>query len=141
MNVLIIDDSDLARAQLRRILSAAGMKVFEQPSAIGATRAILQHGVDIALVDVSMPGLSGDKLVKVLRDNPRLDGLIIVVVSAKPEAELHALVDIAGANAVLSKSRVEDELVQVLTWHCKKLRHARSGVPSRATSEEDKCAK
>jgi CheY-like chemotaxis protein len=120
--VLIIDDSELARAHLRRILSGVRMKVFEQASAIGATRAILRHAIDVALVDVSMPGLSGDKLVRLLRDNPRLEGLVIVVVSAKPESELRHLVGPTGANAVLSKDRVEDDLTQVLVRHCPKLK-------------------
>ena len=114
-NVLIIDDSAIARAQLRRVLAAAGMNVFEQASAIGATRSIRNNSIDIVLVDVSMPGLSGDKLVGVLRHNPRLKRLIIVVVSALDEGELEILVGPNGANAVVSKDNVEHELVHVLT--------------------------
>jgi CheY-like chemotaxis protein len=114
LNVLIIDDSDLARAQIRRILGKANIKVFEQASAIGATRKIIANAIDVALVDISMPGLSGDKLVRLLRNNPRLTGLLIVVVSAKAEEELNGLIGPAMANAVLTKDRVESDLVQLL---------------------------
>jgi CheY-like chemotaxis protein len=114
VNVLIIDDSELARAQMRRLLIGAGVKVFEQSSAIGATRNILQNAIDVALVDISMPGLSGDKLVGLLRDNPRLRGLVIVVVSAKTESELHELVGPSMADAALSKERVEADLLGLL---------------------------
>jgi two-component system chemotaxis sensor kinase CheA len=114
VKVLIIDDSELARVQLRRLLRGAGFQVFEQPSAIGATRNISQNGIDVALVDVSMPGLSGDKLVGVLRGNPRLKGLRIVLVSAKDEKELQTLAVETGADAVLSKAQVETDLVDLL---------------------------
>lgn len=114
MRVLVIDDSDVARAQLRHILSSAGMEVFEQASAIGATRTIVQHDIDVALVDVSMPGLSGDKLVSVLRSNPRLYRLRVVLVSAKSAEELRELGLKSGADAVLSKSQVASQLVDLL---------------------------
>ena len=100
---------------LRRVLTAAGMTVFEQASAIGATRSIRNNGIDIVLVDVTMPGLSGDKLVALLRHNPRFRRLIIVVVSAEDMGELEVLVGPDGANAVVPRDRVEHELVHVLT--------------------------
>ena len=114
MNVLVIDDSALARAALRRILAASGAKVFEQASAIGATRSILQNSIDVALVDVSMPGLSGDRLVRLLRDNPRLKGLFVVLVSAQPESKLQALVGPGMADAAVTKEHVERQLPGLL---------------------------
>ena len=81
--VLVIDDFEVARIQLRRLLEAAGFYVVEQPSAIGATRTILVEKIEAVVVDVTMPGLSGDRLVELLRRNPRLQGLVIVIVSAR----------------------------------------------------------
>jgi CheY-like chemotaxis protein len=117
--VLVIDDSELARAQIRKVLESAGFAVLEQPSGIGATRTILSNDVKAVVVDISMPGLSGDKLVRVLRENPRLRGLIIIVVSGKPEGELSALRDSLGAHAVLSKGEL-DFLVPALQRHLRR---------------------
>jgi two-component system chemotaxis response regulator CheV len=111
---LVIDDFALARAQLRQLLTAAGFLVFEQSSATGATRTILTHKVQAVIVDVNMPGLSGDRLVGVLRKNPRLRDLVIVIVSGKSDAELQKISRVADANAVLSKSNL-GELVPTLT--------------------------
>jgi two-component system chemotaxis response regulator CheY len=135
MRVLIIDDSALARAQLRTLLMEAGMEVFEQPSAIGATRNIIQNRIDVALVDVTMPGLSGDKLVGVLRQNPRLQGLLIVLVSAKSSEELRAIGDKAGADAVVSKEQVGTDLVKLL----RRLQPLPTG--SRQTQRKGACVK
>jgi CheY-like chemotaxis protein len=112
--VLLIDDSEVARTGMRALLTRAKMEVFEQASAIGATRAIIQHQIDVVLVDVSMPGLSGDKLVRLLRDNPRLEGLVIVLVSAECREELEAIAAAAGADAVVSKTQLDEDLVGVL---------------------------
>ena len=114
IKVLVIDDSELARVHFRRILSKAGMEVFEQASAIGATREILKNSIDAVVVDISMPGLSGDRLVGLLREHKRLSHLVIVVVSAKPKDELARLSRQITADAVLSKEDAEASLVSLV---------------------------
>ena len=113
-HVLVIDDSDIARSHISGILTEANYAVFEQPSAIGATRAIREFSIRAVVVDVSMPGLSGDKLVGVLRKNQRLNGLVIIVVSAKTSVELAGLSELGAADAVLSKEGLEISLVRTL---------------------------
>jgi DNA-binding NarL/FixJ family response regulator len=89
--------------------------VFEQPSAIGATRAIREHGIRAVVADISMPGLSGDKLLGVLRKNQRLNGLVVVIVSARTEQELSSMSELNAADAVLSKASLESVLVPTLS--------------------------
>lgn len=114
MRVLVIDDSEVARAYIRRVLENVGATVFEQPSAIGATRNILQNQVEAVVVDVTMPGLSGDRLVEVLKNNQRLKGLVVVLVSGKPFEELQAIEQESRADAVLSKDEIESRLAKTL---------------------------
>lgn len=118
----MIDDSPVARSALRQHLEHAAIDVFDLASAIGATRAILQNGIDAVVVDVSMPGLSGDKLVEVLRRNSRLKGLAIVLVSAKPSEELQEIARTCACDGVLSKEEVEGKLVPLL----KRLVHSKT---------------
>ena len=115
LNVLVIDDSEIARSHISGILSDANYVVFEQPSAIGATRAIREHSVSAVVVDVSMPGLSGDKLVGVLRKNQRLDGLVVIVVTGKTQDELSGMRELDTADAVLFKDQLETSLVKTLS--------------------------
>ncbi len=112
--VLVIDDSPTARASIANVLGRAGWDVFELPSAIGATRTILRYEVDAVIVDISMPGLSGDKLVSVLRRNPRLRGLVVIVVSGLTDTELEAVRTRVPADAVLSKQEIQSALVATL---------------------------
>lgn len=112
--VLVIDDSDTARHALRDLLLLADYDVLLLPSAIGATRLILQQRVEAVIVDLSMPGLSGDRLIEVLRKNPRLHKLVIVLVSGESEAELQQVRHKVDVQAVMSKTSVKYELVPML---------------------------
>jgi CheY-like chemotaxis protein len=111
---LVIDDSDSARAALVAVLEAGGYEVTELPSAIGASRVAMQRQIDVAVVDMSMPGLSGDKLVKVFRDNPRLSRTVIVVVSGRSADELAEVARTTAVDGVLPKGEIRHELVPLL---------------------------
>jgi CheY-like chemotaxis protein len=112
--VLVIDDTEISRLAMVEILAKAGCQVLQLASAIGATRMILQHKVQAAVIDVAMPGLSGDKLITLLRDNPRLQGLAIIVVSARSQEELDAIRAATGADAALDKAHLATELWPML---------------------------
>jgi len=102
--VLVIDDSDIAREEMRRLLSAAGLTVHTLASPIGATRAILDGNVDVVVIDVLMPGMRGDRLAALFRSNPRFKSLGVVLVSGEHPNELSRLLAETRASAVVQKS-------------------------------------
>jgi CheY-like chemotaxis protein len=106
MRVLVIDDDDIARELLSSTLEQVGCEVFELPSAIGATRMIFQRNIEVVVIDVMLPDIDGDKLARVLRDNPRGAKLAIVLVSSQPIEQLRQLASAARADAVVSKKDV-----------------------------------
>lgn len=112
--VLVIDDSDAARHAIRDLLLQADYEVLLLPSAIGATRLILQQRIEAVIVDLSMPGLSGDRLVEVLRKNARLSELIVILVSGESDADLQKIRSKVQVDAVMSKIAVKHELVPLL---------------------------
>jgi CheY-like chemotaxis protein len=106
--VLVIDDSDIARAQMANLLVKAGMKVITLPSPIGATRTIFENNVNVAVIDLLMPGMPGDRLAALFRGNPRLKHLAVVLVSGQRGEELARASREAGADEVVSKLHLED---------------------------------
>jgi CheY-like chemotaxis protein len=114
IRVLVIDDSVVARTMMVELLSSAGYSVFSIPSAIGATRIIYQHSIDVVLVDLGMPGLSGDKLIGLLRSNPKLRRLILIVVSGESDEELARLLAEGNVQAVFRKRDIEERLLREL---------------------------
>jgi CheY-like chemotaxis protein len=112
--VLVIDDTEVSRMAIAEVLSAAGYQVLQLASAIGATRMIMQHKVQAAVIDVAMPGLSGDKLITLLRDNPRMRDLKIVVISARSAEELEVIRSATSADGAVDKAHLSSQLAPLL---------------------------
>lgn len=110
MRTLIIDDDDIARELLRSSLEDASHSVFELPSPIGATKKIIEEKINVVVLDVMMPEVSGDKLAKMLRGNPRMGRVGIVLVSSLKAEELRRLQLESGADEVVEKSRIRQDL-------------------------------
>ena len=126
--VLVIDDDEIARELMVSTLRDAAHEIFELPSPIGATQLIASRGIDVVVLDLMMPALSGDKLAKMLRSNPRLGGLGIVLVSSCDIRELEDLAASVHANAVVSKRDVRKNLVSAVS---------RAGASKLAESKPD----
>ena len=112
--VLVIDDHDVARELMSRVLEEAGFDVRTQSSPIGATKTVIRHGVSVVVVDVEMPAMRGDRLVALFRANPRFAQLGLVLVSGAQEHDLVRIGHAVGADAVVPKSRLEAELPAVV---------------------------
>jgi CheY-like chemotaxis protein len=110
----VIDDDEVARELLASVLEEAGYVVFQLPSPIGATSTIFREGIDVVVLDVLMPEMSGDKLARLLRSNSRLAQLTIVLVSGCQPTELSRLAQQVGADAVVSKSEVRTHLLDAV---------------------------
>ncbi len=68
MNCLIIDDNIIARTTLKQLVSQDESLnlIAECPDATEAYREILSHDIDLLLLDIEMPGMSGIDLAKSL---------------------------------------------------------------------------
>jgi DNA-binding NarL/FixJ family response regulator len=109
--VLVIDDHQISRNSVMRLLQAAGMTVVGAPSAIGATRLALRRGIQVAVIDLNMPAMRGSSLVHVIRKSPRLANVGIVLLSGASDAELVTAAGEASADAAVSKLNMKDTLV------------------------------
>ncbi len=112
--VLVIDDDEITRELFGSLLRKAGHKVWELPSPIGATRMILTERIDVAVLDVFMPEMDGDKSAKMLRENPRLQDLSLVLASSCSVDELRSVAARVRADGVVSKADARTSLVPVV---------------------------
>jgi two-component system phosphate regulon response regulator PhoB len=111
LRVLVVDDDDVVRTQLAGLLSAAQHLVHQLPSAIGVTRAVMQHHIDVVAIDIMMPSLRGDTLAQLLRQNPKLKNLGVVLISSRPVEELEKLAAEVSADAVVAKAELGHKFV------------------------------
>ncbi|MCX7848412.1 MAG: sigma-54 dependent transcriptional regulator [bacterium] len=76
--VLVIDDEPNARAGLRRVLEDLGCTVIEAANGPDGLAAYHQHGADLVITDLRMPGASGISVLETLhRDAPHLPIIVI----------------------------------------------------------------
>lgn len=111
IRVLIADDHQLVRDGLRQILTAAsGIEVAAEASTGDQALALVRStSFDLALVDMSMPGLAGIALIKRLKlERP---GLRILVLSMHGETQYAARALKAGASGYLTKDSASEQLV------------------------------
>jgi CheY-like chemotaxis protein len=109
--VLIIDDDPISCELVASILRDGGYDTVELPSPIGATKLIRKRAIDVVILDVMMPELSGDKVAKILRSHADLERLLIVLVSSCPRDQLLRLAHEVRADAVVSKEDVRKTLL------------------------------
>jgi two-component system response regulator AlgR len=92
LRVLIVDDEALARSRLRRLLgectAPAAEVAGEAANAADALEWLRRGPVDLALLDIHMPGADGLKLAQVLRSLP--DAPRVVFVTAHAQHALQA---------------------------------------------------
>jgi CheY-like chemotaxis protein len=110
MNVLIIDDSDIARELMRESLHRHGHRVLTMPSPIGATQTILRESIDVVVIDVNLPTINGDQLAKLFRKQNRLDRVGLVLVSGIDLGALEKLARESKADAVVTKDQLQERL-------------------------------
>lgn len=77
--ILIIDDESDIRAQVRDILSDHGYRVLQADSASAARKLVRQQPVDLALLDIWMPGEDGMSLLRSWRHDDSPDFPILMM--------------------------------------------------------------
>jgi CheY-like chemotaxis protein len=113
--LLVVDDVGVVRRMAHRLLTEAGYRVFEAadgPEALEVV-ATARAGVDLALVDVVMPELSGVDLVRCIR--ARWPHQRVLFMSAHP-AEILVQYGLQHPNVLfLAKPFTVDELLAKVT--------------------------
>lgn len=86
--ILIVDDDLTHLLSTKGILEAEGYEVFTHEQGFGSTNLIAQLQPDLVLLDVNMPGLSGERLAEVYRANSRTRAARVMLYSSNDEDAL-----------------------------------------------------
>lgn len=113
--ILVVDDDAPILTLMGSLLREFGFEATVAPSGPEALAAARRSRPDLALLDINMPGMSGHELIRVLRDEPGLQGLPILILSGEPisPAEITAL----GANGAVQKPFDLPELIEQIRSH------------------------
>jgi DNA-binding NarL/FixJ family response regulator len=114
LRLLISDDHAIVREGLKRILEAVGegWAVAEASSGFQALELARRQAVDVAIVDLSMPGMSGLDLIKRLK--AEFAGIAVLVLSMHAEEQYALRAFKAGASGYVTKDSAATELVDAV---------------------------
>lgn len=120
-NVLIVDDSSTARAQVRGTLSQLGLNIIECRDGLEAL-TLLKSWCDegknvvedllLMITDAEMPEMDGYKLTHEVRTDPRMKGLYVTLNTSLSGSFNDAMVKKVGCDRFISKFQ-PDLLVEV----------------------------
>ena len=86
IRILVVDDQEIVRMSLRRMLGMHGFTCLEAADGRQTLALLEQERVDLVLCDIRMPGMDGLSLVKKLAH--RIPEIAIVMVSSMDNAEM-----------------------------------------------------
>lgn len=114
INVLLVDDHELVRTGIKRILDdVRGIKVVgTSETGEEAIQFCRSNDPDVVLMDMNMPGIGGlEATKKILRVNPDVK---IIVLTVHTENPFPTKVMQAGAAGYLTKGAAPDEMVNAI---------------------------
>ncbi|CAM4093876.1 UvrY/SirA/GacA family response regulator transcription factor [Serratia silvae] len=114
ISVLLVDDHELVRAGIRRILEdIKGIKVVgEAQCGEDAVKWCRGNSADIVLMDMNMPGIGGlEATRKIVRYTPDIKVIMLTIHTENP---LPAKVMQAGAAGYLSKGAAPQEVINAI---------------------------
>jgi DNA-binding NarL/FixJ family response regulator len=111
LHLLLVDDHAVVREGLKRILTASGGQwhITEASSGFEALEILRQMPLDLAIVDLSMPGMSGLELIQRVRAS--FPSVMVLVLSMHAEEQYAVRAFKSGAKGYVTKCTAAEELV------------------------------
>jgi two-component system chemotaxis response regulator CheY len=84
MRILIVDDSVMMRAMIKRVIKLADVpveEIFEASNGAEGLAILEAHDIQLLLTDINMPVMSGAELLREIALNDRWNGMSRVIIS------------------------------------------------------------
>ena len=137
--ILVVDDVEVVRLVIGKILKRAGHSVVEASNGDEALAAVTAHGADAVVTDLWMPGSDGLRLIEAL--NGRFPAVAVVAMTGgSPQYSQEVSLSHArraGVAQVLMKPIDKDELVEAVGHALSAAAVAHSEAP-RACHEDER---
>lgn len=117
MKILIVDDEPKNLELLEALLYPEKYETINASTGEEALRILGETQVDIVLLDVMLPGISGIEVLKTIRADKLLQTLPVLLITALADREHKILGLRAGADDYIPKPFDKDELIARLRTH------------------------
>jgi len=86
INILIVDDSAVMREMIIKIMRMSGLPLgdlFEAANGQEGLQALDKHWIDLAILDINMPVMTGEEMINCMHENPATNDIPVLVVSTE----------------------------------------------------------
>ena len=112
--ILVVDDDEVMRNALKRILEAEGFAVHLAEDGLQLSKVLESAKLDMILLDVNLPWVDGLELCRLIKEHVSLKSVPLVLVSArKTQVDIQKGFD-AGCNDYITKPFDVDHLTNVI---------------------------
>lgn len=102
-NILVIEDEDNIACALEFLLTREGYTHDRLATGKGALSCIRETRPDLVLLDVMLPDVSGYQVLQDMRSDPGLDGVRVLLMTARGSVVEHRKGKALGANGFIAK--------------------------------------
>lgn len=79
--ILVVEDNNVVRTKIQRMLKRMGYTVLAADNGHSCLDMLREHDVDIILLDIMMPGMSGFDVLEIIRRDKGLRHIPVIVIS------------------------------------------------------------
>jgi two-component system chemotaxis response regulator CheY len=103
MKIMIVDDCNTTRKLLGHYLRSSGYSVVFAENGLDALEKLANQDVDLVMTDLNMPYMDGIELIRVLRSDPELSQIPILMITTENDDREREKAISNGANAYMVK--------------------------------------
>ncbi len=133
INLLIVDDEEQFLESMGKRLEVRDFHVIAVNRGEKAIEAARKHTVDVALVDLKMPGINGEETLKALKDEHKWMEIIILTGHGSIDSAVECTR--SGAYSYLQKPCKLEELLETLKDAYKKVVMNRNRIEEKKMNE------
>ena len=118
VNILIVDDSAITRAMIRRTLILCGLnlgQIFDASDGKAALAVLATQHVDMVLADLHMPVMGGAELAGRIILNPLTRHIPLIAVTAEPSLARLQELQRTGIRAIVRKPFTPEAIRDAVT--------------------------
>lgn len=113
--VLIIDDAVHIRRLIARMLEQADLVTLEASHGAQGLELLKQHKPDIVTCDISMPVMDGYQFLAAVKNDPALQHIPVIIITAMGQEEETTKATELGADACLTKPFSSSRLLDLIS--------------------------
>lgn len=112
--ILVVDDDEIMRNALKRILEAQGYKTLQAQDGLELSKMLETTKLDMILLDINLPWVDGLELCRLIKTHYNFKNVPLIIVSARKDKEDVEKGIEAGADDYLTKPFDIDQMIALV---------------------------